>query len=305
MNMRRLFSVLLSFCLLMLTACGKDTEVLSNLDERDANLIVVFLESKGIAARKVASSSGPAVGAEATGPKYSIYVDERQSINAMATLNQNGLPQRSGTNLLNIFAKGGLMSSDREEMIRYQAGLAQQITNMILMIDGVIDASLQLSFPPTETTPGEQPLATKITAAVYVKHQGVIDDPNNHLETKIKRIVSGSISGLDINDVTVVSDWSRFTDVSPDPTVASLSSSPQQDWISIWSIVLSKNSVGRFRAIFFGLLIFTIMLALVLGWFIWKFYHILKQKGLRELLHPAPITPAVEAPTVEENSPEE
>ena len=289
MNWRRVFGIVLTSCLLILTGCGKDTEVLSNLDERDANLIVVFLESKGIAARKVASTTGPAVGAENTGPKFSIYVDQRQSINAMAVLNQNGLPQRSGTDLLSIFAKSGLMSSDREETIRYQAGLASQITNMILMIDGVIDASLQLSFPPTELTPGEEAIAKKITAAAYVKHQGVIDDPNNHLESKIKRIVSGSVTGLDINDVTVVSDWSRFTDVKPEQDVALLAAASPQDYISIWSIILSKGSVGRFRAIFFGLLSFTILLTLVLGWMIWKFYHILKQKGLRELLKPAPI----------------
>lgn len=296
-HLRKIGALVLGFSLLFLTACSKDAEVISNLDERDANLIVVFLESRGIAAKKIRSSSGPAIGAENTGPKYSVMVDQGQSINAMSILNANGLPQRQGTNLLSLFAKQGLMSSDREEMIRYQAGLAQQITNTILMIDGVIDATVQLSFPPQETAPGETPLATKITAAVYVKHQGVIDDPNSHLEAKIKRIVSGSISGLDLNDVTVISDWSRFTDVKPEASMDMLGQTPQ-DYISIWSIILTKNSVPRFRTIFFSLLVFAILFALSAGWMIWKFYPLLRHHGMKEFFSPTPLA----AP---ENEPEE
>lgn len=289
-KLRRLLTLTLSACLLLLTACGKDAEVISNLDERDANLIVVFLESKGIAAKKVASSTGAAVGATNTGPKFSIHVDQKETINAMSILNQNGLPQRQGTNLLDLFAKQGLMSSDKEETIRYQAGLAQQITNTIQMIDGVIDASVQLSFPPTEVNPGEQPISTRITAAVYVKHQGVIDDPNNHLETKIKRIVSGSITGLDLNDVTVVSDWSRFTDVRPMANVDPMSS-VIQDHVNIWSMTLTKSSVARFRSIFFGLLVAAIGFALVVAWLLWKFYPILKERGMKEFFSPTPLMP--------------
>ena len=297
-RLRRMIPLLLTGCLFLLTACGKDTEVISNLDERDANLIVVFLESKGIAAKKIQTSSGAAVGATSTGPRFSVHVDQKQAINAMSVLNQNGLPQRQGTDLLQLFAKQGLMSSDKEETIRYQAGLAQQITNTILMIDGVIDASVQLSFPPEETAPGEQPISTKITAAVYVKHQGVIDDPNNHLETKIKRLVSGSITGLDINDVTVVSDWSRFTDVKPEQDATMLALSPQ-NYVSIWSIMLSKESVARFRSIFFTLLVISIGLALLVAWLIWKIYPILKSRGLKEFLNPVPIHLPKEEPEEE------
>ena len=182
------------------------------------------------------------------------------------------------------------MSSDREEMIRYQAGLAQQITNTILMIDGVIDASLQLSFPPQETAPGETSLPSKITAAVYVKHQGVIDDPNSHLEAKIKRIVSGSVTGLDLNDVTVVSDWSRFTDVRPELDTAPFASS-QEDYVQIWSIILSKGSAHRFRSLFFSLLFFAIVFAIATAWMIWKFYPVLRQKGMKNFFSLTPLTP--------------
>lgn len=286
MTRRTLATIL---CLVFLAGCGKDTEVISDLSERNANLIVVFLESKGIPATKTRSSSGGMIGGDNSGPKFSVQVPTKQAVTAMAVLNANGLPQQQGTNLLDLFAKQGLMSSDREEMIRYQAGLAQQITNTILMIDGVIDASLQLSFPPQSTAPGESPTSTKITAAVYVKHQGVIDDPNSHLEMKIKRIVSGSVTGLDLNDVTVVSDWSRFTDVKPSLDSASFASSPE-DYVQIWSIILSKSSAHRFRSLFFSLLFFAIVFALCTGWMIWKFYPILRHTGMKNFFNPAPLS---------------
>lgn len=301
--MNRLFSLIkkirsnpltLLFSMLFLFAsCEHDSMIVSNVDEREANMIVVFLESKGITARKVQSSSGNEVGGgQSTGPKYSIHVSEGQAVDAMSILNRNGLPRKTGTNLLELFAKQGLMTSDKEENIRYQAGLAQQITNTILMIDGVIDASVQLSFPNDEGGTPEEQEKESITAAVYVKHQGVYDDPNAHLENKIKRIVSGSITGLDINNVTVVSDRSRFTDVSLNEQMDKMTHG-QREYVSIWNIVLNKSSASRFRAIFFMLIFFALVFAIVMGWLFWKFYPILRKKGgFKELLNPTPLTPA-------------
>lgn len=290
--------VYLSLLLVLFSSCAVDSLIISNVDEREANLIVVFLDSKGIKARKVKSSSGNEMGGgESTGQKYGISVSDEQSIEAMAILNRNGLPRKQGTNLLELFAKQGLMTSDKEETIRYQAGLAQQITNTILMIDGVIDATVQLSFPSEEAALNTDETAKEsITAAVYVKHQGVYDDPNAHLENKIKRIVSGSITGLDINNVTVVSDRSRFTDVSVDEQMSKMAGG-SKEYVNIWNIVLNKASAGRFRTIFFFLTFFGLVFAAAMGWLFWKFYPILRKKGgFKELLNPEPITTADPSP---------
>ena len=158
------------------------------------------------------------------------------------------------------------------------------------MIDGVIDASVQLSFPNDEGGTPEQQQKEHITAAVYVKHQGVYDDPSSHLENKIKRIVSGSITGLDINNVTVVSDRSRFTDVSLNEQMDKMTHG-SREYVSIWSIVLNKASAARFRVIFFILILFALIFAVVMGWLFWKFYPIIRKKGgFKELLNPTPIT---------------
>jgi type III secretion protein J len=210
---------------------------------------------------------------------------------AMAILNQNGLPRRMGTDLLSLFAGGGIMTTEKEETIRYQAGLAQQIANMIRKIDGVIEADVQLSFPPAETGFGTTAATPqKVTAAVYVKHQGVLDDPNSHLVTKIKRLVAGSVNGLDINDVAVISDRSRFTDISLNEIKETIT--PRgKEYVSIWSIVMAKSSAGTFRLIFFIFSLLIVFFALLSSWLLWKFIPVLRQHGgLRELFRLTPIT---------------
>ena len=292
----------LASALLIFTGCESSLAIVSNIDEKEANVILVLLESKGIPAQKVKSETSQ-IGGDAT-PKYSIMVPQKDSIDAIAYLNQNGFPRRQGTNLLDLFAKQGLMTSDKEETIRYQAGLAQQLTNTILMIDGVIDASVQLSFPPEETALGTaEQQKQRITAAVYVKHQGVIDDPNIHLENKIKRLISGGVSGLDINDVTVVSDRSRFTDITLGMSSESLSAKPGE-YVSIWNIVMSKESAARFRFLFFFITAIAVILAVAFGWLVWKFYPSLKKKGALKNLLISPI-PWLGGKKPKEESPQE
>jgi type III secretion protein J len=294
---RQIFSLL--FVLFLVTGCDKQTEIVSNLEEREANEIIVFLASKGMTATKSpTASSGPGAGQGSS--KWSISVEQHISTEAMAILNQNGLPRIKGVNLLELFAKQGLMSSEKEETIRYQAGLAEQIASTIRKIDGVIDADVQISFPIAESAglgAAAEATPTKITAAVYVKHQGILDDPNSHLVLKIKRLLAGSINGLDINDVTVISDKARFTDITLNQMPQTISGTGSgKEYVSIWSIVMSKNSAGTFQVLFFFLSFCAIVFALLAGWLIWKMYPSLKQKGgWKKLLNLAPFT--TEEPT--------
>lgn len=292
LKIRRLFFIFIPLLsLLLLTGCETNNVIINDMDEREANEIVVFLASKGIAAQKIQSTS-TAPGGGTANIRWSISVEPDKTTEAMAILNQNGLPRKQGTNLLDLFAKQGLMSTDKEETIRYQAGLASQIANTIRKIDGIIDADVQLSFPSEAGVGVGAPGAAtqqRVTASVYVKHSGILDDPNSHLVTKIKRLVSGAVNGLDINDVTVISDRSRFTDVTLAPSAEALTPKAKE-YVSIWSIVMSKSSASRFRILFFFLTFAAVILAALLAWIIWKFYPILRKKGMKEMFKPAPLT---------------
>ncbi|HEX4839400.1 MAG TPA: type III secretion inner membrane ring lipoprotein SctJ [Rhabdochlamydiaceae bacterium] len=300
--MRKALLWLLPF-ILLLSGCENNRVIVNNVDEREANEIIVFLASKGINAQKVAAPTAVGVAAQNNTPKYSLSVSEKDMNEAMAILNQNGLPRKQGTNLLELFAKQGLMTTDKEESIRYQAGLEQQIANTIRKIDGVIDAEVQLAFPESSGTAAtgatpQTPLQ-RVTAAVYVKHQGIVDDPNSHLVSKIKRLVAGSVNGLDINDVTVISDRSRFTDVTLAGALEGATNTPR-DYISVWSIVIAKQSLPKFRLLFFLLITCNIAFLIIALWIVWKVYPILREHGgLRQLLSPAPMEKPEEPPKLE------
>lgn len=282
---------------LFLVGCATDQSIVNNVDERQANEIVVFLASKGIRALKVMAPSGATAGPSSSSDLFNISVEEGKATQAMALLNRYGLPRRHGTDLLKLFAKSGLVSSDREETIRYQAGLAEELQNTVLKMDGVLDADVQISFPPSETaiTPGAQP--PKITAAVYVKHQGVMEDPNNHMEVKIKRLLAGSVNGLKFEDVSVISDRAILADVSVGGEGELIGRKAlEQTYAKIWGITLTKGSLIRFRAIFFSFIFALLFFVGALGYLVYRFYPMMRKKPAAEETPP----PAEETPPTAE-----
>lgn len=269
----------------LLTSCESRKTIVNGLDEKEANEILVFLASKGIDANKVqAASEGGGGGSRAV--LWNINVETSQANEAMALLNQAGLPRRRGQNLLGIFSNVGLVPSGMEQKIRYQAGLAEQIASTIRKIDGVLDADVQLSFPEEDPL-NPTAIKQKITASVYVKHNGVLDDPNAHLITRIKRLVAGSVPGLDYDYVTVIGDRARFSE-GPG-TSGYLGMEEERSYVNVWSLILAKESLTRFRIIFFSFTISLLILTLVLIWLLWKFHLLLKEAGgFKQLLdyHP-------------------
>jgi len=271
-------SVLLLIFSVLLTGCTENQAIVNNIDERDANEILVLLASKGIIATKVKAVSSSPGGAGQASSLFNIAVTSENTLQSMSILNQNGLPRRKGTSLLELFGKQGLMSSDKEEKIRFQAGLEEELKNTIRKIDGVLDVDVQISFPSAEATLGEasQP---KIKAAVYVKHQGLLNDQNNHIESKIKRLISGSVESLDFENVTVILDQSKMSDIKLGHDGEPISPKMKdKEYVSIWSMVMTKSSSNTFRTIFFTLVIIIIALGGIIGLLIYKFYPLLQKK---------------------------
>lgn len=276
----------LLFIVTLFCACESRKTIVNGLQEKEANEILVYLSTKGVEAQKI-----PVAGATTGGQKTTVYdisVKEEEANNAMSLLNQAGLPRRPGQNLLGIFANTGLVPSEMQDKIRYQAGLAEQIASTIRKIDGVLDAEVQISFPEEDPLNPQAANKQKITASVYIKHNGVLDDPNSHLLTKIKRLVAASVTGLDYDNVTVISDRARFSDLQSGALQGAFEGDKQ--FVNIWTIVLAKESVTRFRVIFFSLIVISLLLLLSLIWLAYKLYPILeKEGGVKELFHIHPL----------------
>lgn len=281
--------------------CSSDKVIVHGLDERDANDIIVFLDNKGIIATKVKAAGGG--GAADTTVLWDIQVSPDKATEAMALLNAAGLPRRAGQNLLNIFSKGGLVPSELEEKIRYEAGRAEQLASVIRKIDGVLDADVQLSFPEQDPL---NPNASKdnVTASVYVKHTGVLDDPNTQLIPKIRRLVASSIQGLKFDNVTVIPDRARFADLSLRATLSK--NKEDMDWVRVWTLVIAKDSVRRFQLIFFGFLFLLLLLFILMAWIIWKTHMVLPSgTKLKDFLSFQPFYPEGKAPVKQEGEAEE
>lgn len=278
------------FLILLLTSCQNDQAILTNVSERDANQIVVLLESKGIKANKeIVKSSG--AGAESTESQFNILVDSEKSVEALAILNRIGLPRQPSVSLLDLFPQQGMMKTDKEEQIRYNSGLNEQIASTIRMIDGVLAVEVQISFPVVDTFNPDQKEENP-RASVFVKHDGILNDPNNLLIQKIRRYVSGSVLNLKYEDVTVVTDRARFTDISANAFEPKTAATPwgTQDYVKVWGIVISQSSVSTFRTILFFFCFFMIIFVGALAWTIWKFQNYFKVKeNIKEFISAKPL----------------
>lgn len=268
-------------CLLLMTGCGGKKSIVNGLDEKEANEIIVFLAGKNIDANKVPQvASGGGGGAKAA--KYDIVVDIDKATEAMSLLNQAGFPRRPSQSLLTIFASQSLVPSELQEKIRFEQGLAEQLAGVLRKIDGVLDAEVRISFPQ------EDPLNPnnkqgKITASVYIKHSGVLDDPNTHLATKIRRLVAASVTGLDFDNVALITDRARYTEL---PSEVSSVYEAEKEFTTIWGIIIAKDSVTNFRILFSALSFLLLLLILACIWIGWKTAPLLqKYGGLRELFH--------------------
>ncbi len=269
--------LLLWVALLFLCAgCQTQTMIINGLPEREANEIIVLLSSKGIEAEKVPATA--AVGA--TGEqKWDIRVKSSQITEALGILNQAGLPRLKGTSLLDLFGSQGLVPSDLQDRIRYQEGLSEQMAMTIRKMDGIIDANVQITLPHDDEESSEE-----MTASVYVKHRGILDNPNSLTITKIKRLVSSAIPGLTAENVSVVTDRALYADISLEPLQQM---QEERHFASIWTVVVAKESVTRFRLIFYAFIILLFVLACALAWMIWKSLPIIKSKGgFKSLFYP-------------------
>ena len=270
--------------LILLLGCNARTTIANHLSERDANEVVVLLVSKGIAAQKIPAAA-TAVGGAATSTTWDITVPAKEITDALAVLNQAGLPRVKGTNLLDLFGQQGLVPSEMQNKIRYQEGLSMQLANTIRTMDGIIDANVQITFP------NEDEENQKLTASVYVKHRGILDNPNSLLVTKIKRLIASAIPNLEIDDVSVVSDRALYSDISLDQ----LQRGEELQYVSVWGVTVAKGSVGAFRAILYTFIIVLFVLACAVLWMLWKTLPTIQHNGWRAFLDPEPYAVAQKA----------
>lgn len=189
---------LLAICL-ALTGCDEQTTLHSRLEERQANLVIAALMDAGIACQKVAGEEGT----------WDVQIAASRFADAVNLLERKGLPRRAYQGVGETFKKTGMISSPTEERIRFMNALAQDLSQTIAEIDGVIDARVHVVLPEND------PFAKNTlpsSAAVAVRTRWDVDLADR--VPAIKNLVKNAIEGLQYEKISVT----LFRDSAPTPT---------------------------------------------------------------------------------------
>ena len=173
--------------LFLLSAC--QTEIYTNLSEREANEMLAALMENGIDATK--TNLGDAT--------FGVSVANAEVRTALAILNDQGLPQSTRQSIGQVFAKSGIVSSPFEERVRYIYALGEEVAATLQQIDGVLVARVHIVMPEAPELGQE---AKPSSAAVFIKQKVGFD--LDFLVPQIRRLVANSIEGVNYEEVSVV-----------------------------------------------------------------------------------------------------
>lgn len=152
----------------LLWSCRTDLQ--HGLEEREANEILVLLDSYGIEASKSADGRDGA---------YLIRVADGDAARAWRVLQAHGLPRRPLGGWLEAFGDRELISTPTEDRIRAQMAAAEALERSLVAIDGVVDAHVHLAVP---TEPGfgraaEPPRPSKASVLIITMAPATSGDP--------------------------------------------------------------------------------------------------------------------------------
>ena len=185
MNFRTL---LLTVGLLALTGCDKQVTLFAGLEESQANGVIAALADGGLEAEKVSGDEGT----------WDVMIGQKSFARAANLCEQRGLPKRKYQGVGEVFKKTGMISSPTEERIRFMDAVAQDLSQTISMIDGVVNARVHVVLPAND------PFAKNVlpsSAAVAIQERWDADLTESI--PQIKSLVKNAIEGLAYEKITV------------------------------------------------------------------------------------------------------
>lgn len=192
--MRSLLTCL--FLIITLVACEQVT-ILQDLDQRDANEVMVVLSKHGIQAKKVTVTAQNRT-------SWAIQVSPEDEDRASQLLIEIGLPRQKELGLAGICQDPGMIPTPKMEKCQQLLALKGEIINALQAIPGVVRADVVLNIPdkvdfPDANAPVERPSASVV---VQIRDAKTVGESFN--EDKVRQFVSRTISGLDPRDVSVI-----------------------------------------------------------------------------------------------------
>lgn len=173
---------------LLLAGCDKETTLFSGLAESQANAALAALLESGIAATKAPGDEGT----------WNVVINQKDFAEAATLCERRGLPRRTFNGVGVVFKKTGMVSSPSEERIRFMDAIAQDLSQTISMIDGVVDARVHVVLPEND------PFAKNTlpsSAAVALRSRW--DADLTEAIPQVKSLVKNAIEGLAYEKISV------------------------------------------------------------------------------------------------------
>jgi type III secretion protein J len=214
--------------MLVLQACS--VELYSSLNQRQANEIVATLMRHGIPAQREAGKDS----------KMTVSVQKDRFAEAMAILDESGLPKQEFQTLGEVFKRDGLVSSPVEERATMIYGLSQELSQTISDIDGVLSARVHLVLP--ENDPLRQRLVPS-SASVFIRHRASV--PMDELIPQVKMLVAKGIAGLTYDNVSVT--------LIPVAATAPVQGTGEAGFTTFFGLWLHPDSLAAAMWLFYGM----------------------------------------------------
>jgi type III secretion protein J len=175
---------------------GCSANILHGVDERSANEATAALERVGIAAEKLPDEAG----GNGT-PSFTVRVARGDAGRAVDLLGARGLPRPAPRGFAQTYGQPSLIPTASEERARYLDALAGEIERTLESADGVVSARVHLALEESDPLAvGDKP-RNPARAAVLLK-AGPGRSPLD--EDDVRKLVAGSVAGLDPSAVSVV-----------------------------------------------------------------------------------------------------
>lgn len=178
--------ILAFMALILLCACK--LELNSKLDEQDANEMMAKLMASGVSVSKTIGKEG-----------VTLMVEESQFAQAVDVLASHGLPRRTFSTTNEMFADQGLVASPLQEWARFNYAKAQELSQSISTIPGVIKADVHIASSRKQSA---FETVSPPSASVLIQMQEDMITPG--LVPEIKQLVSFSIPDIEYDRVGVI-----------------------------------------------------------------------------------------------------
>lgn len=167
------------------------SEIVSNLDEREANKLLVVLAENKIYAKKQAQETEQGV-------LFTIVVQKKDLLRALQVLEKEDLPEEREKGVIDIFGKKDLLPTQTAERMLEEYSINAELARTIEKIKGVVNARVHIARIRDEYTGLEKP----VSASVLVNY--ISENRQPFSVDEIKKLIAGGVGNLSEDNVKVV-----------------------------------------------------------------------------------------------------